>query len=88
MVGSSATTYTDRNLGTGKPYQYAVKAYGKQKSKFVYSRYTAVKGATRPYKTTVTPKVLSSSQVKLPGSLFQSWMATGFIEKHPGVSGN
>ena len=65
IVGSSATTYTDRNLGTGKPYQYAVKAYGKQKSKFVYSRYTAVKGATRPYKTTVTPKVLSSSQVKL-----------------------
>ena len=65
MVGSSATTYTNRNLRTGKPYQYAVKAYGKQKSKFVYSRYTAVKGATRPYKTKVTPKVLSSSQVKL-----------------------
>lgn len=62
MVGSSATTYIDRNLRTGKPYQYAVKAYGKQKSKFVYSRYTAVKGATRPYKTKVTPKVLSSSQ--------------------------
>ena len=36
MVGSSATTYIDRNLRTGKPY-----------------------------KTKVTPKVLSSSQVKL-----------------------
>ena len=65
MVGASTTTYPDRNLGTAKPYQYAVKAYDKQNNKFVYSRYTAVKGATRPYKTTVTPKVLSCTQVKL-----------------------
>ena len=25
---------------------------------------------------------------KMRHVLFQSWMATGFIEKHPGVSGN
>ena len=64
-VGSSATTYTDSKLVAGKPYQYAVKAYSRQNSKYVYSKYTAATGATRPYATTVTPTVLSSSQVKL-----------------------
>ena len=74
MVGSSTTSYTDRNLGNAKTYQYAVKAYARQKNKFVYSKYTAVKGATRPYTTTVTAKVLSSSQVKL------SWKAVSKLD--------
>lgn len=64
-VGSSTTTYIDRKLTTGKAYQYAVKAYRKEKSRHIYSKYAAVKGATRPYTTTVTPNAVSGSQVKL-----------------------
>ena len=75
-VGSSTTTYVDRKLTAGKVYQYAVKAYGKEKNKHVYSKYVAVKGATRPYTTTVTPSVVSSSQVKL------TWKAVARLDRY------
>ena len=64
-VSSATSTYLDRGLTAGSVYQYAVKAYAREGSKHVYSKYTAVKVATRPYATTVTPKVVSAAQVKL-----------------------
>lgn len=64
-VSAKTTTYLDKNLTTSKPYQYAVRAYRKEKGKYVYSKYTQVIGATRPLSVTATVKASSSSTVSV-----------------------
>lgn len=65
VVSKGTTTYLDRNLISGKPYQYAVRAYRRENGKNVYSIFTPVIGATRPLKTTVVAKAVSSSRVNI-----------------------
>jgi len=65
VVSKGATSYLDRNLTEGKPYQYAVRAYRKEGGKNVYSIFTPVTGATRPLTTTVTAKAVSGSRVNV-----------------------
>lgn len=65
VVGKGATSYIDRNLTAGKPYQYAVRAYRKEGNKNVYSIFTPVIGATRPLKTTITARAVSDSRVNV-----------------------
>lgn len=65
VVSKNTTSYIDRNLTPGKPYQYGVRAYRKEGGKNVYSIFTPVTGATRPLKTTVTAKAVSSSRVNI-----------------------
>ena len=65
ITSGNTTTYLDRNLPTAKVYQYAVRAYRKEKGKYVYSKYTAVLGATRPGSTTATIKAVSSGQINV-----------------------
>ena len=65
VVSKNTISYIDRNLTPGKPYQYGVRAYRKEGGKNVYSIFTPVTGATRPLKTTVTAKAVSSSRVNI-----------------------
>lgn len=85
-VKASNTTYLDRYLTPGKPYQYAVRAYSKEKGKIVYSKYVAATGATRPTSTTSTAKAVSSNRVNV------SWKKTartdGYRIYRKAVSGN
>ena len=69
ITSAGTTTYLDRNLPGAKIYQYAVRAYHKEKGKNVFSKYTTVLGATRPSGTTATVKVVSSNQINI------SWKA-------------
>ena len=69
ITSGSTTTYLDRNLPGAKVYQYAVRAYCKEKGKNVLSKYTSVLGATRPSGTTATVQAVSSNQVNV------SWKA-------------
>lgn len=48
-----------------KTYQYAVRAYRRENGKYVFSKYTAVLGATRPDGTSSTIKAASSSQINI-----------------------
>lgn len=65
VVSKGTSSYLDRNLTSGKPYQYAVRAYRKESGRNIYSLYTPVIAATRPLKTTVTAKAVSSSRVNI-----------------------
>ena len=65
VVSRNTTSYLDRNLTSGKPYQYGVRAYRKENGKNVYSIFTPVTGATRPLKTTVIARAVSSSRVNI-----------------------
>lgn len=65
VVSKNTTSYIDRNLTSGKPYQYAVRAYRRENGKNVYSIFTPVTGATRPLKTTVVAKAVSSGRVNI-----------------------
>ncbi|MBU5479671.1 fibronectin type III domain-containing protein [Blautia sp. MSJ-19] len=64
-VKAGTTTYLNRGLTSSKPYQYAVRAYRKENGKYVYSKYVAATGATRPATTTTTAKAASSSKVNV-----------------------
>lgn len=65
VVNRNTSSYLDRNLISGKPYQYAVRAYRKENGKYVYSMYTPVIGATRPLKTKVSVKAVSGNRVNV-----------------------
>ena len=65
VVSKGTTSYLDRNLTSGKPYQYAVRAYRKESGRNIYSLYTPVIAATCPLKTTVIAKAVSSSRVNI-----------------------
>lgn len=65
VVSRNTTSYLDRNLTSGKPYQYGVRAYRKENGKNVYSIFAPVIGATRPLKTTVIARAVSSSRVNI-----------------------
>lgn len=65
VVSGNATSYLDRNLTSGKPYQYGVRAYRRENGKNVYSIFTPVIGATRPLKTTVVARAVSSNRVNI-----------------------
>lgn len=65
VVSKGTTSYLDRNLTSGKPYQYAVRAYRRESGRNIYSLYTPVTAATRPLKTTVIAKAVSSSRVNI-----------------------
>lgn len=65
VVNKNTSYYIDRNLTAGKPYQYGVRAYRKENGKNVYSIFTPVTGATRPFKTTVTAKAVSANRVNV-----------------------
>lgn len=53
LIETSATTYTNSGLTTGKEYYYKVRAFRNQGSKKVYSSYTSVM-STAPIPTTPT----------------------------------
>lgn len=58
-VSKNTTSYLDRNLVSGKAYQYAVRAYRKEGGRNIYSVYTPAIGATRPQST--VPRIKSTS---------------------------
>ena len=64
-VGAGSTSYLDKWLISGKPYQYAVRAYRRENGRDVYSKFTAVIGATRPSTTKSTIKAVSSSTINV-----------------------
>lgn len=65
VTSGSTTSYLDRSLPVAKTYQYAVRAYRRENGKYVFSKYTAVLGATRPDGTSSTIKAASSSQINI-----------------------
>lgn len=64
-VSASRSTYLNKGLTSSKPYQYAVRAYRKENGKYVYSKFTAVIGATRPATVKTTIKASSSTTMKV-----------------------
>ena len=64
-VSAGSTTYLDKWLISGKPYQYAVRAYRRENGKDVYSKFTPIIGATRPSTTKSTIKAVSSTQINV-----------------------
>jgi hypothetical protein len=58
-------TYTDEGLRSAQIYQYAVRAYKKEKNTVVLSSFTEVKTCTRPATAQLAVKALKSGVVKL-----------------------
>ena len=65
IASRNTTVYLDRSLPEAKVYQYAVRAYHREKSKYILSKYVCALGATRPSGTTATIKAVSSSQINI-----------------------
>lgn len=66
IVGREVTSYLDRNLPSGKSYQYAVRAYRKENGKNVYSGYTTAIASTRPLApASIRAKAVSEKRVNV-----------------------
>lgn len=65
-VSREATSYLDRNLPSGKSYQYAVRAYRRENGKNVYSAYTTAIASTRPpAPASIRAKAVSEKRVNV-----------------------
>lgn len=65
-VSKGTTSYLDRNLPSGKSYQYAVRAYRRENGKNVYSAYTTAISSTRPpAPASIRAKAVSDKRVNV-----------------------